>query len=161
MNPNQFVLINFIVVFLFLSYVSKAETDQSVEETLKSARKQFYAAIKDKKQIEPTIQLFKRIAQMKPSYTGRTEVYVGALVALKGKHAFLPHAKLKWTKRGLTIMDNGLKKSPSDIEALFIHATHIVRPATTFRSSSDVLMMPSETSRRLSNECHWNGIPMI
>lgn len=84
MKPNRFVPVNFIVVFLFLSYIGRAIADQAVEETLQSARKQFYVAIEEKKQIEPTIKLFKRIAQMKPSYAGRTVVYIGALVALKG-----------------------------------------------------------------------------
>ena len=55
------------------------------------------------------------------STLGAAEVYTGALVALKGKHAFFPHTKFKWAKRGLAIMDNGLKKVPDDIEALFIH----------------------------------------
>ena len=110
MKFNQFVHINSIVVLLLLLCIGRAIASGPVEETLKSARKQFYAAIEDKKQIEPTIKLFERIAQVKPSYTGRTQVYIGALVALKGKHAFFPHTKLKWAKRGLAIMDNGLKK---------------------------------------------------
>ena len=90
---------------------------------LEVARKQFYRAIEDEKGIEPTVALFERIGEMESKYTGRAQVYIGALVALKGKHAFFPHTKFKWAKRGLAIMDNGLQKSPDDIEALFIHGT--------------------------------------
>ena len=161
MNPNQFVLVNFIVVLLFLSYISRAIADPPAEETLKSARKQFYAAIEDKKRIEPTIKLFKRIAQMKPGYTGRTEVYVGALVALKGKHAFLPHAKLKWTKRGLTIMDKGLKKSPNDIEALFIHGTTCYYLPFFFRRSDDAQRDFKEIIKRMPLEQHTYDLKLI
>jgi hypothetical protein len=90
---------------------------------LEIARKQFYAAIEDEKQIDPAIALFKRIGAAEPKYTGRTQVYIGSLIALRGKHAFFPHTKLKWARRGLAIMDSGLQKSQNDIEALFIHGT--------------------------------------
>lgn len=161
MKPNRFVPVNFIVVFLFLSYIGRAIAEQAVEETLQSARKQFYVAIKEKKQIEPTIKLFKRIAQMKPSYAGRTEVYIGALVALKGKHAFLPHTKLKWTKHGLTIMDKGLKKSPNDIEALFIHGTTCYYLPFFFRRSDDAQRDFKEIIKRIPLERHTYDLKLI
>ena len=161
MKPNRFVPVNFIVVFLFLSYIGRAIADQAIEETLQSARKQFYVAIEEKKQIEPTIKLFKRIAQMKPSYAGRTEVYIGALVALKGKHAFLPHTKLKWTKRGLTIMDKGLKKSPNDIEALFIHGTTCYYLPFFFRRSDDAQRDFKEIIKRIPLERHTYDLKLI
>ena len=123
MNLSQFIRTNFIAVLFFLVCMSSLAAKKPVEETLKIARKQFYAAIEDKKQIESTIEMFQRIAQLEPKYAGRTQVYIGALVALKGKHAFFPHTKLKWAKRGLKIMDSGLDKNPNDIEALFIHGT--------------------------------------
>lgn len=161
MKPKRFVPVNFIVVFLFLSYIGRAIAEQAVEESLQSARKQFYIAIEEKKQIEPTIKLFKRIAQMKPSYAGRTEVYIGALVALKGKHAFLPHTKLKWTKRGLTIMDKGLKKSPNDIEALFIHGTTCYYLPFFFRRSDDAQRDFKEIIKRIPLERHTYDLKLI
>jgi hypothetical protein len=154
MKFNQFVHINSIAVLLLLLCISRAIASEPVEETLKSARKQFYAAIEDKKQIEPTIKLFKQIAQAKPSYDGRVEVYIGTLVALKGKHAFLPHTKLKWTKRGLAIMDNGLEKSPNDIEALFIHGTTCYHLPFFFKRSDDAQRAFKEIIKRLPLEQH-------
>lgn len=128
---------SFVLVMLFLLWLNGLAADESVEEMLAVARNQFYVSIEDKKQIEPTIKLFERIEQMEPKYTGRTQVYIGALVALKGKHSFFPHTKLKWANRGLAIMDNGLKKAPDDIEALFIHGTACYHLPFFFRRADD------------------------
>lgn len=123
MKLNRFVHISLVLILLFSLWLNGVVANESVGEMLEVARKQFYAAVEDEKQIQPTITLFKRIGQMEPKYAGRTQVYIGALVALKGKHAFFPHTKLKWANRGLAIMDNGLEKDSDDIEALFIHGT--------------------------------------
>ena len=138
MKLSRFIGVNVIVAMLFALWVpSSMAAKKPVEETLRSARKQFYAAIEDKKQIEPTIKIFEQIAQLEPKYTGRTQVYIGALVTLKGKHAFFPNTKLKWAKRGLAIMDRGLKESPNDIEALFIHGTTCYYLPFFFRRGDD------------------------
>ena len=138
MNLNQWIRINFfIAATLFALCASTVANKKSIEETLQNARKQFYAAIEDKKQIQPTIEMFERIAQQEPKYIGRTQVYIGALFTLKGKHAFFPHTKLKWAKRGLTIMDSGLKKNPDNIEALFIHGITCYHLPFFFRRSDD------------------------
>ena len=138
MKFSRFIGVNVIVPMLFALWVSNSiAVKKPVEETLESARKQFYAAIEDKKQIEPTIKIFEQIAQLEPKYAGRTQVYIGALVALNGKHALFPHTKLKWAKRGLAIMDSGLKNSPNDIEALFIHGTTCYYLPFFFRRGDD------------------------
>lgn len=137
MKLNQLIHLNLILTLLFLLWVDNAVSDGSVEETLEVARKRFYAAVEDKKQIEPTLKLFEQIRQVAPQYAGRTEVYIGALVTLRGKHAFFPHTKLKWAKRGLAVMDSGLKKNPDDIEALFIHGTTCYYLPFFFRRGDD------------------------
>ena len=137
MKFSQAIQVNFIAVLLFAFCVNSAAVNKPVEETWKDARKQFYAAIEDKKQIEPAIKLFEKIKQFAPKYTGRVQVYIGALVALRGKHAFLPHTKLKWARRGLAIMDSGLKKDPDDIEALFIHGATCYHLPFFFRRGDD------------------------
>ena len=123
MKLNRFFHISLVLILLILLWVDGAVSNESAEKMLEVARKQFYAAVEDEKRIEPTIALFEQIGEREPEYVGRTQVYIGALVALKGKHAFFPHTKLKWVNRGLAIMDGGLKKGPGDIEALFIHGT--------------------------------------
>ena len=137
MKLNRCVYINLIFALIFSLRVDGVASEKSVEEMLEVARKQFYAAIEDKKRIKPTIALLKRIGQMEPKYTGRTQVYIGSLIALRGKHAFLPHTKLKWAKRGLAIMDSGLQESPNDIEALFIHGTTCYYLPFFFRRGDD------------------------
>jgi len=123
MKFNRCVYISLILALIFSLRVDGAASQKSVAEMLEIARKQFYAAIEDEKQIDPAIALFKRIGTAEPKYTGRMQVYIGSLIALRGKHAFFPHTKLKWARRGLAIMDSGLQKSQNDIEALFIHGT--------------------------------------
>lgn len=137
MRYRHFIFLFFIWLLLF-SFCSKSiSMNESVEEILQIARKQFYDAVEDKAMIEPAMELFRKIGKSEPKYAGRTQVYIGALVVLKGKHAFFPYTKLKWTKRGLTMMDNGLKNSPNDIEALFIHGTTCYHLPFFFRRGDD------------------------
>ena len=137
MKLNRCVYVILILTLLFSLQVDGAASDELAKELLDVARKQFYAAIEDEKRIEPTIALFKRIERVEPKHTGRTQVYIGALVALKGKHAFFPYTKLKWTRRGLAIMDRGLKRNPDDLEALFIHGTTCYYLPFFFRRGDD------------------------
>ena len=137
MKFNRYIYISLILALIFLLRADGAASEKSVEAMLEVARKQFYVAIEDEKQIEPTIALFKKIGQVEPKYTGRTQVYIGSLIALRGKHAFFPHTKLKWAKRGLALMDSGLQKSPNDIEALFIHGMSCYYLPFFFRRGDD------------------------
>ena len=137
MKFSQFIHINLIVATLFSFCGNSVSVNAPVAEMLRNARKQFYAAIEDKKQIEPAIKRFEHIEQVAPKYAGRTQVYIGALIALRGKHAFFPYTKLKWAKRGLATMDSGLKKSPTDIEALFIHGATCYHLPFFFRRGDD------------------------
>lgn len=137
MKFNKFIHAMLRFGLLFLLSVKGVASDEPVGEMLKRARAQFYAAVEDEKQIAPTMRLFERIERIEPKYTGRVQVYIGALVALKGKHAFFPHTKLKWVKRGLVIMDNGLQKDPNDLEALFIHGSTCYALPFFFRRGDD------------------------
>jgi len=128
--------------------------DTPVQEILKKGRKQFYAAVKDKKQIEPTIKLFERIAKIEPKHIGTSQVYIGALVALKGKHAFFPHTKLKWVKRGLAIMDSGLKKTPNKIETLFIHGMTCHYLPFFFRRADDAQRNFKQIIKKMPLQMH-------
>ncbi len=128
--------------------------DESVEALLKRAREKFHAAVEDKKQIEPATKLFEQIAREEPKYAGCAEVYMGALVALKGKHAFFPHTKFKWTKRGLAIMDDGLKKAPADIEALFIHGAVCYNLPFFFQRGDEAQRNFKEIIKQMPSQMH-------
>ena len=154
MKLNRRAHVNLIFAQLFLLCVTGVAADESVEDTLKRTREKFYAAVEHKKQIEPAIKLFERIARAEPKYAGRAEVYIGALVALKGKHAFLPHTKLKWVKRGLAIMDSGLQKRPNDIEALFIHGTTCYHLPFFFQRRDDAQRDFKEIIKQMPLQIH-------
>ena len=154
MKLSRFIHLNLILVLLIFFSSNGVAVSESVEELLEIAREQFYAAIEDEKQVAPTIALFKRIGEVEPAYVGRAQVYIGALVALKGKHAFFPHIKLKWAKHGLAIMDNGLQESPNDIEALFIHGTTCYHLPFFFQRGDDAQRDFREIIKRMPLQMH-------
>ena len=154
MQLNRFIYLNLIWVLLFLLCSIGIAADESVEDLLKRAREKFHAAVEDKKQIEPAIKLFEQIARKEPKYAGRAEVYRGTLVALKGKHALFPHTKFKWTKRGLEIIDNGLKKAPTDIEALFIHGAVCYHLPFFFQRGDDAQRDFKEIIKQMPSQMH-------
>ena len=154
MELNQYISICLIFALLSFFCVTGVAADESVEELLKQAREKFYASVEDKKQIEPAIKLFERIAREKPEYAGRAEVYIGTLVAIKGKHAFFPHTKLKFTKRGLEIMDAGLKKAPHDIEALFMHGAVCYHLPFFFKRGEDAERDFKEIIKQMPLQAH-------
>ena len=154
MKFDRFIHLNLIWILLFLLCSIGIAADESVEGLLKRAREKFHASVEDKKQIEPAIKLFEQIAREEPMYAGRAEVYMGALVALKGKHAFFPHTKFKWTKRGLAIIDSGLKKAPEDIEALFIHGAVCYHLPFFFQRGDDAQRNFKEIIKQMPSQMH-------
>jgi hypothetical protein len=80
---------------------------------------------------------FTQLAKDHPELEYRAKTYIGALVALKGKHSFWPQDKLRWTNRGLEIMDEALAAAPEDVEALFIHSSTCYYLPFFFKRSED------------------------
>ena len=111
-----------ILLFIF-SLASTSCLADSAEELLQEARLLFYQSIENEERIDPAIRLFRQVAQIDSSLRGRAQVYIGSLVAIKAKHAFWPHQKFDLARKGLRIMDGGLAKASTDIEALFIHTS--------------------------------------
>jgi hypothetical protein len=95
---------------------------QTTEARLQEARILFYKSVEHKEFIPLSVELWKSL-ESDSGFQGRALTYMGALTALKGKHAFWPHDKLKYTQKGLALMDQGRDKSPDDIETLFIHSS--------------------------------------
>ncbi len=108
----------FIVIFLFFNLSWPAETGGSL---LEEGRQLFYKSVDKESYIDQAIAVFEQLQQDQDN--GLALTYIGALTALRGKHAFLPQNKLKWTNKGLDIMDKGIETSPENIEALFIHSS--------------------------------------
>ena len=76
-----------IIVILILINSNKVVASQ--EEILNKARKLFYKSVTDKEYIEKSIELFKTL-EKDTLYKGKALTYIGALTALKGKHAIIP-----------------------------------------------------------------------
>lgn len=111
------------LLMLFLPSLGRADSVRIAlpATDLEKARLLFYASVDNGRLIDSAMVSFDRLAQQQPSWRYRAQTYQGALVALKGKHALLPTEKLKWTKKGLKVMDQGLAADSQDIESLFIH----------------------------------------
>lgn len=117
---GQRLLFMVSIITISMTFASENENNPKL---IAEARTLFYASVEDENQIRPAIKLFREIEKEDSSLAGRSLTYIGALTALRGKHALLPHNKLKWVKRGLALMDEGIQQSPEDIEALFIHGS--------------------------------------
>ena len=89
---------------------------------LAHARQRFYDSTDEGKIVAEAESLYQSVAARYPDLHSRSEAYLGALQAVRGKHSFLPHNKFIWAMRGLKRMDAALEASPDDFEILFIHA---------------------------------------
>ncbi|MBD3290422.1 hypothetical protein GF337_16580 [candidate division KSB1 bacterium] len=127
---------NRFTIFLFIMFIGSITEISASNENLKKARDLFYESIEDEGKIEPAMELFREIGQKK-EYYGRSLAYIGTLYALKGKHSFLPHNKLKWVLKGLDKMDKGIEKSPNDLEALFIFGATCIHLPFFFNRDDD------------------------
>jgi len=119
MNKLPFYIFLLYLVFSF-SFAYSGSNDPL--EKLQQARNLFYKSVENKKHIDESIDLFNQLSGVE-EFEGRAMTYIGALTALKGKHSFLPQNKLKWTNKGLDIMEQGIDKNPEDIESLFIFSS--------------------------------------
>jgi hypothetical protein len=124
------------------------------EGALEEARRLFYASVEDKKQVGPAIAAFEEIVRLYPEWTGRARTYIGALVALRGKHSILPHDKWRWANRGLDIMDEGVALDPEDVESLFIHSSTCYFLPFFFNRGDDAQAKFRELIRLLPEKYH-------
>jgi len=122
MSRNRFLVYILLVYIYFPITTVQAETEKNNIELLSKARDLFYMSLEDESKVDSAISLYEELGHTY-SLKGKSLTYIGALYAIKGKHAFSPFTKLKWVNKGLEIMDQGLHESPEDIEALFIHGS--------------------------------------
>lgn len=127
----------YTILFLIGITADVSADQQDEEKRIVKARELFYSSIEDKNKIKPAIQAFHDLMSQYPQYEGRALTYLGALTALRGKHAFWPHDKLRYTKRGLGMLDQGVTKCPDDVESLFIHGSTCFYLPFFFERSDD------------------------
>ncbi|MFP4369116.1 MAG: hypothetical protein ACLFR2_06015 [Candidatus Kapaibacterium sp.] len=90
---------------------------------LKKAREMYYKATEEEEHLKEAQELFTQLKSEDASLAGLAETYLGSLKMLEGKYAFWPNKKLSLVNEGFDIMEAGIKKSPRNIEALFIYGT--------------------------------------
>jgi hypothetical protein len=90
---------------------------------LEKARGLFYQAVEDDAFIDPAISLFETLDSSGAVDPGLATTYIGALEALRGKHAMLPIDKYRRTLKGLEILDRGVAINPENLESRFIRGT--------------------------------------
>jgi hypothetical protein len=114
-----------LYVALSLIRTESIAQDKSIkpDSLFNEGRKLFSLSIEDKRHVQPAIDLFEKIIEDQGNLHDRALVYVGALYTVKAKHTFFPFNKLKWAKKGLSVMDDALSRAPEDIEVLFVHGT--------------------------------------
>lgn len=96
---------------------------EQAESIVEKGRNLFYASVEDESNLDSAFTVFEYLKNEFPAYEGRAITYIGALTALKGRHTFWVYTKYKLVKNGLQIMDQGIEKSPDDIEALFVYGS--------------------------------------
>lgn len=129
----RFFLQLFTLIFLPLAGL-RAQANDSL---LTQARLLFYASVEQEAQITPAITLFEAIGARDEKLRGRTQTYIGALLALRAKHVLWPQDKWRFANEGLKLMDEGLQRAPEDVEALFVHGTTCFYLPVFFGRSDD------------------------
>ncbi len=126
MNYSISILVTIFVIIFSMSMSMLAvdpDSSFSAEDMLQNGRELFHQSIEHEDKIELATVVFTELKKRYPDMAGRSDTYLGALDALRGKHATWPVSKFRWVKKGLTKMDSGIEQSPEDIEALFIHGS--------------------------------------
>ncbi len=108
-----------IQFFFFTLMLTIFLNSTAAPNALKKGRNLFYASIDDKNLVYDAEAIFKEL-QKSDSLSGQATVYLGALMSIRGKHAFLPMQKYTRAKKGLAIMDEGIQQDSTDIESRFI-----------------------------------------
>lgn len=122
MKIKIFLLLVLIFMNSRIGVAGDRRQSTSPGQILEEGRVFFYQSVTDKSSIELALARFEQLSQQS-EYSARARAYIGALEALKGKHATFPHQKLKWVQQGLVKMDQGIEAAPEDIEARFVRAT--------------------------------------
>ena len=145
---------------LFLSVVllsPLAFAQASTDASFAAALSQFNRARQgDSGQIEPAITAF-QAAPANPQHQPLYAAYLGSAQALKGKAAWMPWSKMKYTEQGLDQIDQALASLRSEHDRVLIHGVPVgmtarLVAAATFVAVPDGLFHRREAGRRLLAE---------
>jgi len=106
-------------IFILLSVTNSFSQNNKLE----LGRQLYYLAVKNEENLNQAIEIFSQISKEEPSMKQLSNIYIGSLTMIKGKHAFWPHQKIDYVNEGLKIMDLAIKEEPNNIEMLFIYGS--------------------------------------
>jgi len=106
-------------IFIMLSIINSFSQSNKLE----LGRQLYYLAVKNEEKLNQAIEVFSQISKEEPSMKQLSNIYIGSLTMIKGKHAFWPHKKIDFVNEGLKIMDLAIKEEPNNIEMLFIYGS--------------------------------------
>jgi hypothetical protein len=132
----------FGLVFILLASVNTVLSQSNFareNQLIIKGRMLFYEAVENESKIDSALQIFEQIKNLYSNLNGRAQVYIGALNAVKAKHAFWPHDKLYYANKGLDMMDHGLMLKQDDIESLFVQGSICYNLPFFFNRNSDAL----------------------
>ncbi|MBN2030589.1 hypothetical protein JW824_10125 [bacterium] len=162
-NNLNFHATHYMPFFLCL-LVTFHTTNRSVlaleENKITLARKLFYQSVENEERLEEAFNLFEEIGENE-SLEGLALTYMGALTALKGKYAFLPITKYRHVQKGLQLMDDGIQKSPDNIEARFIRGMTCYYLPFFFNRKKTAREDFKIIVKQLNTECHYYDTELI
>ena len=121
---NLLIIVLLIITGLsFQNSLAQILYNAEAENLLDQGRNLFYASIEDESKLDSAFMIFEKYQKLYPEFNGRATTYLGVLTALRGRHAFWLYTKYNLVKKGLKIMDEGIRQSPDDIEALFVYGS--------------------------------------
>ncbi len=123
MKRTAFISLFLIVLCTVSLLYGNNSNNTDTESMLRQARMLFYRSVEDEKYISRAEAAFRKLMDHNKQLQGRAITYLGALTAIKGKHAFWPHDKWDLANEGIELMDKGIAMAPNDVESLFIHGS--------------------------------------
>jgi len=161
MLKKEFQKLSIILILLFSVIDIFAQSNSVIDNQLIfKGRKLYYESVENESKIDSALSIFETIKNQ-GDYQARAQVYIGALNAVKAKHAFWPHDKLYYANKGLEIMDQGLLLKQEDIEALFVHGTICYNLPFFFNRNSDGMKNFQQIIKLLPETAHLYDTQLI
>jgi hypothetical protein len=90
---------------------------------IETGRQFFYRGVESAAAVDSGLTHFKSLEATTSRDSALLFVYRGALLALKGKHAFWPLSKTDYVNRGLDLLDRAVAIAPDSPEVVFVRAS--------------------------------------
>lgn len=122
--------IKLLLIFTYLILVNNYQvfSQNSQNQQLQKARELYYKATLEEEHLENAVTEFENIKKNAIKNSDKklqtlTEVYLGSLVALKGKYTMWPQKKFSFANEGIDIMEKAIEGNRDQLEAIFIYGS--------------------------------------